>query len=52
MAAKFIDSQTRPQPVAPSPMLATAMPSARVSFLCSAAPAAMPAEAPTMALLG
>ena len=54
--AKFIASQTGPQPVAPSPAVATATrcaPSAAsASRMRSAAPVAMPAEPPTIALFG
>ena len=52
MAAKFMASNTGPQPVEPSPLIDTVMECSPASFLRSAAPVAMPAEAPTMALLG
>ena len=55
--AKPIASHTGPHPVEPSPAVATAMreaPPARASSsrMRSAAPAAIPAEAPTIALFG
>ena len=52
MAQKVIASQVGPQPAAASPMLATTMPGRRLQRLNSAAPAAIGAEPPTMALLG
>ena len=52
MEAKFIASHTGPQPVEPSPAFATVMPFFLHTFLNSAAPVAMGAEPPTMALLG
>ena len=45
-------SQTGPQPIDASPMLATTMPALRLMRLKSAAPVAMSAEPPTIALFG
>ena len=52
MAANIMASQTGPQPMEASPMLAMTMPGLRLTRLNSAAPTAMSAEPPTMALLG
>ncbi|MDZ4046065.1 MAG: hypothetical protein U1E32_09845 [Rhodoglobus sp.] len=46
------DSQTGPVPVAASPKLATTMPGCRRRRLLSAAPVAIGAEPPTIALFG
>ena len=45
-------AHTGPRPSAPSPKLHTTSPPLRVTFRYSAAPAAIPAEPPTMALFG
>ncbi len=45
-------SQVGPQPMDASPMLAITMPGFWFTFLKSAAPVAMSAEPPTMALFG
>ena len=50
--ARHIASQTGPQPIEASPMLDTTMPPLRLMRLKSAAPVAMSAEPPTMALFG
>ena len=47
-----MDSQTGPQPMDASPMFAITMPARRLMRLNSAAPVAMSAEPPTMALFG
>ena len=52
MNAKFMASHTGPQPVEPSLALATHTPGFFCTFLNSAAPVAMGAEPPTMALFG
>jgi hypothetical protein len=52
MAANIMDSQTGPQPMDASPMLATTMPGWWLIRLYRAAPCAIGAEPPTMALLG
>ena len=52
MEAKFMASHTGPRPREPSPMLQTTMPFLPLHFLNRAAPVAMPALPPTMALLG
>ncbi len=52
MEARHIASHTGPQPIEASPMLAMTMPGRRLIRLKSAAPVAMSAEPPTMALLG
>ncbi len=52
MAATIMASQTGPQPDEPSPMFAITMPGLRLILLNSAAPTAMSAEPPTMALFG
>src|SRR5210317_1458978 len=50
--AKFIASQVGPQPMDASPTLEITMPDLRLHFLKRAAPMAMSAEPPTIALLG
>ena len=52
MLAKFIDSQINPHPVLPSPKLAKTILSEPVRRARKAAPTAMPAEPPTIALFG
>ena len=52
MAAKLSASQVGPQLAEASPTHATTMPGRRFTRLKSAAPAAIPADPPTMALFG
>ena len=52
MDAKFMASHTGPQAMAASPMLEMTMPGLRLMRLKRAAPFAMGAEPPTIALFG
>ena len=52
MAASIMDSQTGPQPMDASPMFAITMPARRLMRLNRAAPVAISADPPTMALFG
>ena len=52
MEAKFIASQVGPQPMEASPTFEITIPFFRFTFLNNAAPIAISAEPPTIALLG